>query len=98
MESSIWHRLWSFIKGSYTEKFKFAFPGIIIGFYGGKSLFFSGLAAEVVTILAYAVKYIGTVFMAFSSGLATAYAAYLIERHKESQKKSPNQNRNKNAA
>lgn len=69
-----------------------------MGLFGAKSLLFSGLSSEVVTFMAYCIKYAGTVIMAFSSGLATSYAAYLVDKHKERQKKSPNQKRKRNAA
>lgn len=82
METSIWQRFKEFIRESLSAKFKFFLPGTIMGFIGGKSLLFSGLPAEVVTFSAYAIKYFGTVLMSFSSGLATAYAAYLVENHK----------------
>jgi hypothetical protein len=89
MEHSIWRRLKCFIQESLSEKFKVFFPGMCMGFFGAKSLLFSGISAEMVTFGTYVLKYIGTVIMAFSSGLATAYAALLIEKHKERQKKSP---------
>jgi hypothetical protein len=53
-----------------------------MGIVGGKSLLFSGLPAELVTLGAYCAKYIGTLLLAFGSGLATSYAAYLVEKHK----------------
>lgn len=83
MEKSIWEKFAHFIRQSTTEKFKTFYPGVLVGLLGAKSLLFAGLSSEMVTLGAYVLKYIGTVVMAFSSGLATAYAGYLIERHKE---------------
>lgn len=57
-------------------------PGALVGLFGAKSLLFSGLPDKMVTLGAYIIKYVGTVIMAFSSGLATAYAAYLIDQYK----------------
>lgn len=82
MESSIWEKFKIFIRESLTQKFKAFFPGCIMGFIGSRSLLFSGLPAEMVTVGAYVLKYIGTIIMAFSSGLATSYAAFLIEKYK----------------
>jgi hypothetical protein len=88
MEPSIWGKFLSFVKTSFTQKFKAFMPGCVMGFVGSKSLLFSGLPAEMVTLRAYVLKYAGTVFLAFGSGLATSFAAYLVDRYKE--KKSPN--------
>lgn len=85
MEPSYFTRFIAFVKSSFQEKFKVFLPGAIVGLFGAKSFLFAGLPSEMVTFGAYALKYIGTVIMAFSSGLATAYAAYLIERYKEKQ-------------
>ena len=96
MEPHIRDRFIQFIKSSFQEKFKVFLPGALVGLFGAKSLLFAGLPDKMVTLGAYIVKYIGTVIMAFSSGLATAYAAYLIEEHKKkkdvkrSQKKRQN--------
>lgn len=57
-------------------------PGCIVGLLCGKSLLFAGLPAELVTFGAYCLKYMATIFMAFGSGLSTAYGAYLIEKYK----------------
>jgi hypothetical protein len=98
MENSLWHRFVQFVKSSFQEKFKVFLPGAIAGLFGAKSLLFAGLPPEAVTFGTYVLKYIGTVLMAFSSGLATAYAAFLIEKHKENQKKSPSGKRKNNRA
>ena len=89
MDTNLWSRIRQFIQTSFTEKFKYCLPGCVMGFIGSKSLLFSGLPAEMVTFGAYVLKYIGTVLMAFGSGLATSYAAHLVEKYKE--KKSPDQ-------
>lgn len=83
MDRTIWEKFAAFIRQSITEKFKTFYPGVLVGLIGAKSLLFAGLSNEMVTLGAYILKYIGTVIMAFSSGLATAYAGYLIEQHKE---------------
>jgi hypothetical protein len=54
-------------------------PGCIMGFIGSKSLLWSGVAF---TFLTYVLRFASTLIMAFGSGLATAYAAYLVEKHK----------------
>lgn len=83
MEPTYFERFLAFVKGSFQEKFKVFLPGAIVGLFGAKSLLFAGLPDKMVTIGAYIIKYVGTVIMAFSSGLATAYAAYLIEQYKK---------------
>lgn len=83
MDRTIWEKFAAFIQQSITEKFKTFYPGVLVGLIGAKSLLFAGLPSEMVTLGTYVIKYIGTILMAFSSGLATAYAGYLIERHKE---------------
>jgi hypothetical protein len=95
MEPNIWGKLKSFIQNSFSEKFKYCFPGCIMGFWGAKSLLFAGLGSEMVTIGTYILKYVGTVLMAFSSGLATSYAAYLIEKFKTNSNVKPTQKRRK---
>lgn len=82
MEKSVWERIRSFVQDSLTSKFKAFFPGCIIGLFSAKSLLFAGLPDEVVTFGAYCIKFMGTVLMAFGSGLGTAYGALLIEKHK----------------
>lgn len=76
----------AFLKSLFGEKFKVFFPGVCMGFIGSKHFLWIGIPA---TWLDYALRGIGTVVMAFGSGLATAYAAYLVDRLKE--KKSPSQ-------
>jgi len=83
MEPHLWNRFIQFVKGSFQEKFKVFLPGALVGLFGAKSLLFAGLPDKMVTLGAYVIKYIGTVIMSFSSGLATAYAAYLIEQYKQ---------------
>lgn len=89
MDNSYWTRFISFIKDSFTQKFKYCFPGCIMGLFGAKSLLFAGLSSEMVTLGAYCLKFVGTVLMATGSGLGTAYGALLIEKYKSRQKKSP---------
>lgn len=91
---SYWSRFLQFVRESITQKFKAFYPGVIVGLFGAKSLLFAGLSSEMVTLGAYCLKYVGTIVMSFSSGLATAYAAYLIDRHKE-KKVSPTSTRKK---
>ena len=79
MESSIWGKFLSFIKASFTQKFKAFMPGCLMGFVGAQHILWVGVSVSLVT---YITKYAGTVFMAFGSGLATSYAAYLIEQYK----------------
>jgi len=54
-------------------------PGMLMGFISADHILWVGVPLSVVE---YCVKYVGTVFMAFGSGLATSYAAYLIEKLK----------------
>jgi hypothetical protein len=96
MEHSYFDKFIQFIKQSLTQKFKVFFTGSLMGLFGAKSLLFSGLSSEMVTFGTYVAKYIGTVIMAFSSGLATAYAAYLIDRHKEKKVASKKGEKKKN--
>jgi hypothetical protein len=95
MEPSIWSRIRQFVQQSFTEKFKYCLPGCIMGLLGAKSLLFAGLPAEMVTLGAYVLKYVGTVLMAFGSGLATAYAAYLIDQYKNKKNVKQSQKRRK---
>ena len=95
MEQSIWERLKNFIRESLTQKFQAFFPGCVMGFIGSRSLLFANLPAEMVTIGAYVLKYIGTIIMAFSSGLATSYAAFLIEKYKNKKNVKQSQKRRK---
>jgi len=69
-----------------------------MGFIGAKSLLFSGIMANLVGPLWWIAKGIGTVMLAFCTSVATAYGAYLIEIHKENQKKSPESKRKDRAA
>ena len=98
MGNSLWQRFRAFVQDSFTQKFKYCFPGICMGFVSARSLLFSGLPAELVTLGSYILKYAGTVVMAFSSGLATSYAAYLIEKHKEHKKKDTTTRKRNKAA
>lgn len=93
MEPTYFERFIQFVKSSFREKFKAFMPGCVMGFIGSKSLLWSGVD---ITFLVYVVKFIGSVLMAFGSGLATAYAAYLVDRYKENQKKIPPKEKRKN--
>jgi hypothetical protein len=93
MEPSYFGKFIQFVKESLTEKFALFMPGCIMGFFGGKHIFFSGMADGLVTFGGYCVKYVGTVFLAFSSGLATAFGAYLIDKLKNKQNVAPQKRR-----
>jgi len=84
----IWTTFKSFVKKSLTEKFKAFFPGSIVGIIAGKSLFFSGLAPELVTIGAYVIKYASTCLLAFGSGLCTSFASVLVSKWSKTEEKN----------
>ena len=86
MEQSIWSRFTDFVQQSFTQKFKAFMPGVFMGFIGSKSILWDG---EVGTVVIYILKAILTIIMAFGSGLATSYAALIVENHKN--KKNGNQ-------
>lgn len=86
MESSAWAKFCQFIKSSLQEKFKAFMPGVCMGFIGAQHILWIGVSVSLVT---YIFKFIGTVLMAFGSGLATSYAAYLIDRFKTKRNESP---------
>ena len=88
----IWKSFILFVKRSLQEKFKNFFPGLCIGLIAGKSLLFAGLPTELVTAGAYVVKYVGTCFLAFGSGLCTSYAAVLIDRWTKNKSLKSNEN------
>lgn len=79
MEQSIWQRLKSLIQESMGAKFKAFIPGVCMGFIGSEHLLWNG---EIVTVVIYVLKSVLTVIMAFCSGLATAYAALIVENYK----------------
>lgn len=79
MEPNLWARFAKFIKSSFQEKFKAFMPGCVMGYIGGQHILFSGVS---ISMVEYVVKFTGATFMAFGSGLATSYAAYLVEQHK----------------
>lgn len=87
MESNLWTKFVQFVKHSLKEKFALFFGGTFIGWFGGMSLFFSGLSPEIITLGAYVLKFMGTLLMAFGSGLGTTAGAKWVERKFE--KKSP---------
>lgn len=70
-------------------------PGCVMGFIGSKSLLWSGVD---VTFLAYVLKFTGTVIMAFGSGLATAYAAYLVDQYKKKNNERSKKGKGRKAA
>lgn len=80
MEQSLWTRFRCFVAHALTQKFKAFFPGSIMGFIGGQHLLFTGFPVSVVS---YVYKFLGTVILAFFSGLATTWAAKIIERRFE---------------
>jgi hypothetical protein len=90
MEPTIWSRLKAFVQQSLTEKFKAFFPGVCMGFIGAQHLLWIGVP---ITLVEYAFKFIGTVAMSFFSGLATSYAAYLIEKYKAKNNEKPQKKR-----
>ena len=68
-------------------------PGCVMGYIGGQHILFSGVNISVVE---YGVKFVGATVMAFGSGLATSYAAYLIEIHKKKQNGKAKQKKRQN--
>lgn len=92
MESSLWSRLIAFARHSLTEKFKAFFPGCIMGFIGSQHLLWAGVPDHVVSFfwgaIVIGVKSMGTLLMAFGSGLATSYASKLVDQHFEKKSKS----------
>lgn len=93
-----WSKFAQFVKNCFASKFKAFMPGVLMGFIGSQHLLWIGVSLSVVeTIL----KSIGTILMAFGSGLATSYAAYLVECYKEkksSDKNSHTKRKNRRAA
>lgn len=61
-------------------------PGCVMGFVGSQHILFSGIALSVVE---YAVKFTGAIVLAFGSGLATSYASFLVEKHKNHNNEGP---------
>lgn len=88
----IWKSFILFVKRSLSEKFKTFFPGLCMGLLASRALLFSGLPAELVTIGAYAIKYVSTCFLALGSGLCTSYAAVLIDRWTKNKSLNNNEN------
>lgn len=60
-----------------------------MGFIASQHILFAGWMANLVTPIWWIIKGVGTVVLAFCTSLATSYGAYLIEVHKENQKKNP---------
>lgn len=95
MEQSIWSRFRKFIQESVKAKFTAFFSGSCMGLYVSMHFLFAGLPSELVTVGAYILKYIGTCILSFSSGLLTAYGAYLIEKIKNKQNVNTTQKKRK---
>jgi hypothetical protein len=87
MGKSIWERIIEFVYLCYTKYIKQVGSGLIMGGIGGYNISFAGIPPELAHSWIGIWAWIKTVFFAFSSSLATGYAALLIERHKE--KKNP---------
>lgn len=75
----LWSRFKEFVLQSLGQKFKVFFPGVCMGFIGAQHLLWNGF---VVSVVEYVLKFIGTVLMAFFSGLATCYASYCFDKFK----------------
>jgi hypothetical protein len=97
MEPSPWTRFIAFIKDSYTARIKHAFSGVLMGFIAGQHLLFAGALADLVTAGWWIFKGISTVVLAFFTSLATSYAAYLIDKHKNKNNESRKRPRKKAA-
>lgn len=98
MERSIWAKFAEFIQACYTKHFKENLAGIIMGYIGSRSVLFINVPPELMHTWIGVWIWIKTVFTAFTAGLATAYAGYLVEKYKENQKKSPQTKRKRNKA
>jgi hypothetical protein len=92
MEPSYFTRFIQFVKSSFQEKFKAFMPGCIMGYIGGQHVLFSGIT---ISMVEYGIKFIGATAMAFSSGLATAYAAHLVDKYKNKNNEQPKRRRRK---
>jgi hypothetical protein len=98
MEPNLWTQFIRFVKDSYTKRIKQAFSGSIMGLISAQHIFFAGPLADLVSGGWWVIKGIGTVILAFSTSMATCYGAYLIDCHKEKQKKrSDGKNKRKTA-
>lgn len=82
MEQSIWSVFCRFVKESYTKRLRIVASGLFMGLISSNNIFFAGFMASLVGPLWWVIKGIGSVVLAFSTSLATAYAAYLVETHK----------------
>lgn len=96
MESNIWIKFLRFIYTSYTKRFKESVSGLVMGYIGGRNICWVDIPPELVHTWIGVWAWIKTVFFAFSSSLATAYAAYLVEKHKENKRKRPESRKIKN--
>jgi len=66
-----------------------------MGFIGAKHLLWIGVS---ISMVEGAFKAAGTIVMAFGSGLATSYAAYLVDRYKEKKSRVSGEKRRRKRA
>jgi len=100
MESSILYRLATFIKESYTKRIKEVASGLFMGGFGGYNIFFADIPEPLKHTWIGTWLWVKTIFFAFTSSLATAYGAYIIENFKKKRnaKKSQKKRQNSNKA
>lgn len=96
MEPNLLSRLATFIKESYTRRIKEVASGLIMGGIGGYNIFFPKLPPELIHTWIGVWLWMKTVFFAFSSSIATAYGAYLIEKHKNKKNERPKKRQKNN--
>lgn len=96
----LWSRFICFTKESYTRRFKENFGGVCMGFFGSQHLLFGPDLAHLVSGAWWIMKGIGTVMLAFFSGLATTYGSKIVEEHfkKKVHRMPPENKRKKNSA
>lgn len=77
MEPSLFAKLFSFARESVKKRVVETFGGFCMGMYSGSHILFAGVMATLVGPIWFAVKFIGTVFLAFCSAVATSYGSEL---------------------
>ena|ERR1700740_440590 len=100
MEPNVITRLVLFIKTSYSKYLKESLSGLFMGGFGGYSIYFGNVPHELIQTWIGLWLWVKTIFFAFSSSIATAYGAYLIEKHKKknNERKGPRRRQKDKAA
>lgn len=98
MDTSLWEKLFIFIKESLSKRFKESLSGFVMGVVGTYPIFLGNVPAELVHTWIGLWAIIKIVGVAYLSSLGTSYASYQIDKLKKKNNEPESEKRSRKKA